>query len=290
MSAIPGDASAPEVHQPHRIWHSLYEVPPDFGPCVVTIGVFDGIHRGHARLIARTVEVARDLQLPALLLTFDPHPARVAGPARNTAALSTPQRRAELARELGADAVLVLPFTSTLADTTAHEFITRVLVETLRADTVIVGQNFRFGAGGTGDLDTLRDLGRQFGFIAEGVDLLHTSEIRYSSTHIRTCLAGGDVTAAAEALGRPHRVAGRMAGDHLQVPTGTALPADGHYQGMLTINGAEPWQVDVVLDRQQVHIRPCVAPATGMPPAELDFLRSIPAAEAKLLYRPELRD
>jgi len=240
---------------------------------VVTIGVFDGIHRGHAGLIARTVEVARALQLPALLLTFDPHPARVAGPPRNTAALSTPQRRAELALQLGVDAVLVLPFTSTLANTTAHQFVTRVLVETLRVNAVIVGHNFRFGARGAGDLDTLRDLGRQLGFTAEGVGLLHTSEIRYSSTHVRSCLAAGDVTAAAEALGRPHRVAGHLAGDVLQVPTGTALPADGHYHGMLAIDGAQPHPVEVVLDLQHVRIRSSKPlPAAGMTRAELDFI------------------
>jgi riboflavin kinase/FMN adenylyltransferase len=273
MLATLEDATAPEVHPSHRLWHSLDDVPLAWGPCVVTIGVFDGIHRGHAGLIARTVEVARALQLPALLLTFDPHPARVAGPPRNTAALSTPQRRAELALQLGVDAVLVLPFTSTLANTTAHQFVTRVLVETLRVNAVIVGHNFRFGARGAGDLDTLRDLGRQLGFTAEGVGLLHTSEIRYSSTHVRTCLAAGDVTAAAEALGRPHRVAGHLAGDVLQVPTGTALPADGHYHGMLAIDGAQPHPVEVVLDLQHVRIRSSKPlPAAGMTRAELDFI------------------
>jgi riboflavin kinase / FMN adenylyltransferase len=259
------------------LWHGLDEVPPGWGPCVITIGMFDGIHRGHAGLIAKTVEVARTLQLPALLLTFDPHPARVTGPPRNTAALSTPQRRPELARQLGVDVVLVLPFTSTLANITAHEFVTRVLVETLRVNAVIVGHNFRFGARGAGDLDTLCDLGRQLGFSAEGVGLLHTSEIRYSSIHVRTtCLAAGDVTAAAQALGRPHRVAGQLAGDVLQVPTGTALPADGHYHGMLAIDGAQPHPVEVVLDLQHVRIRSSKPlPAAGMPPAELDFLRPV---------------
>ena len=274
MLSTLADTTATEVR---RLWHSLDDVPVDWGPCVVTIGVFDGVHRGHARLIARTVDVARGLRLPALLLTFDPHPARVAGPPRNTATLSTPRRRAELAFQLGVDAVLVLPFTSTLAATTAHGFATRVLVESLRARAVVVGHNFRFGAGGAGDLDTLRDLGHQLGFTAEGVGLLHTGEIRYSSTRVRTCLAAGDVTAAAEALGRPHRVAGRLAGRVLQVPTGTALPADGHYRGVLAIDGARPHPVEVVVDHQQMRIRSGIAPAAGMPPAELDFLRSIPS-------------
>jgi riboflavin kinase / FMN adenylyltransferase len=266
-----------------RLWHSLEDVPPDWGPCVVTIGVFDGIHRGHARLIGRTIEVARALRLPALLLTFDPHPARVTGPPRDTAMLSTPRRRAELARRLGVDAVLVLPFTRTLATTTAHEFATRVLVDSLRAQAVVVGHNFRFGAHAAGDLDTLRDLGRQLGFTAEGVGLLHAGEVRYSSTHVRTCLAAGDVIAAAEALGRPHRVAGRLAGDVLRVPAGTALPADGSYQAMLAIDGSEPISAEVRLDHQEVRIRSRMPPATGTPPAELDFLRSAHAAGAEIL-------
>ena len=260
----------------HWLWQGLDDVPLDWGPCVVTLGMFDGVHRGHAQLIARTVEVARNHQLPAVLITFDPHPARIAGPPRNTAALSTLQRRAELARQLGVDAVLVLPFTRKLANTTATEFVTRVLVDTLRANAVIVGRNFRFGAGGAGDLDTLRDLGSQHGFTAEGVALLYTSKIRYSSTHIRSCLAAGDVTAAAEALGRPHRVAGHLTGALIHVSGGTALPADGHYHGMLMIDGAEPRRVDVMVDLQQISISWFLSGGAAMPPAELDFLRPIP--------------
>lgn len=248
------------------LWHSLDDVPADWRPCVVTIGVFDGVHRGHARLIGRTVEVAREQRLPAVLVTFDPHPARVAGPPRDTAALSTPRRRAELAGRLGVDAVLVLPFTGALAGTPAREFVTRVLVDALRAKAVVVGHDFRFGARAAGDLATLRDLGLEFGFTAEGVGLLG----HYSSTHVRTCLARGDVHAAAEALGRPHRVAGRLAGDVLEIPTGTALPADGRYRGLLAIDAAAPHPVDVTVNGERVCVRP--QPIAGTYAAELDFV------------------
>ena len=264
------------VHRAAQPWQGLDDVPLGWGPCVITIGVFDGVHRGHARLIGRTVQRARDHRLPALLITFDPHPARMTGPPRNTATLSTPQRRAELAQQLGVDAVLVLPFTTALAHTTATEFVTRVLVDRLRARALIVGENFRFGAGGDGDLDTLRDLGRQHGFTAEGVELLHTTVTRYSSTHIRTCLATGDVTAAAEALGRPHRVEGRLAGNTLEVPAGTALPADGHYQGLLATAGGDPQPIEVTVDSQRTLMLHGTSLRAGNQRAVLDFLPSIP--------------
>ncbi|MDP9442066.1 MAG: adenylyltransferase/cytidyltransferase family protein, partial [Actinomycetota bacterium] len=195
-----------------RIWRGLDEVPCGFGPCVVTIGVFDGVHRGHTRLIERAVEVGRRHGVPTVLITFDPHPARVVGPPRDTSALSTPERRAELAGELGVDAVLVLSFTPELARTPPEAFVRSVLVRGLQASAVVVGSNFRFGEGGAGTVELLRALGRRFGFAAEGVDLLRTEQVRCSSTHVRSCLSSGDTAAAARALGRPHRVEGRLAG------------------------------------------------------------------------------
>jgi riboflavin kinase/FMN adenylyltransferase len=253
-----------------RLWQGLEEVPAGWGPCVVTIGVFDGVHRGHARLIERAVERARDAGLPAVLVTFDPHPAQVVGPPRDTARLSTPHRRADLAHELGVDAVLVLRFTEQLARTPAEEFVRQVLVDGLGARCVVVGADFRFGARGAGHVGTLHELGRRHGFTTEGVDLLHAADARCSSTRVRSCLSEGDTAAAADVLGRPHRVEGRLSGGALELPAGTAVPAPGHYVGVLTADGGWPRLVDVTIDARRRISVTGGPPATGT--AALDFL------------------
>ncbi len=254
-----------------RLWWGLPEVPAGWGPCVVTLGVFDGVHRGHARLIRRAVDRGGELGLPTVAVTFDPHPARVVGPPRDTAALSTPRRRADLAGELGVAAVLVLAFTPELAATPAAEFAEQVLVDGLRARAVVVGADFRFGARGAGSVAVLRDLGRRHGFTAEGVDLLQAGDVRCSSSHVRSCLSRGDVAAAAAALGRPHRVEGRLAAGRLRVPPGAAVPAPGRYDGALTVDGRSPSPVTVLVDADRsVHL---AGPARGTGlPATLDFL------------------
>ncbi|HEY9414769.1 MAG TPA: bifunctional riboflavin kinase/FAD synthetase [Pseudonocardia sp.] len=225
-------------------WRGLDEVPSDWGRSVVTIGVFDGVHRGHQRLIGRAVELAAERRLPSVLLTFDPHPREMIRPGQHPAQLTTLARRADLVSELGVDAFLVLPFTSDVARMTADEFVHQVLVERLHAGAAIVGRNFRFGRGGNGDVAVLRELGNRFGFVGETVELLTDRSdvgITCSSTFIRSCIDGGDMRAAAEALGRPHRVEGvvvrgEQRGRDLGFPTAnlsmaryTAIPADGVY-------------------------------------------------------------
>lgn len=211
------------------VWWDLDDVPADWSSCVVTLGVFDGVHRGHARLIDRAVRVGRARGLPTVLVTFDPHPARVLGIPRDTAALSTVQRRAELAAELGVDAVCVLRFTRELAAVPAKEFVERVLVDTLHAAAVVVGANFTFGQRGAGNVDALRRLGIQHGFTTDSVGLLHAVDVPCSSTHVRKCLRRGDVQAAMYALGRPHRIEGTLVGAKLVVPDGIAVPSSGCY-------------------------------------------------------------
>jgi riboflavin kinase/FMN adenylyltransferase len=238
----------------------------------VTIGVFDGMHRGHASLIRQTVEVAERNRLPTVLVTFDPHPARLVGPARDTSALSTPQRRADLAGPLGVHAVLVLEFTTGMARTPPETFVRQVLVDLLRAQAVVVGGNFRFGTRGSGDVALLHRLGRRYGFTTEGVDLLGLAGFRCSSTYIRNCLGNGDIAAASQALGRPHRVEGRMTDHVLEVAPGTALPALGGYRALLAVNGHEGQEVDVLVHEGGViSVSGCAVPP-GVSPAVLDFL------------------
>lgn len=229
-----------ELRQHSAVWRGISEVPPDWPACAVTIGVFDGVHRGHAWLIENTLRSARDTGLPTVLVTFDPHPARVLGLPRDTSALSTVERRADLARELGVDRVCVLPFTHQLARMSPEEFVERVLVDALHAATVVVGANFTFGHRGAGDVDALRSLGVRHGFTTHGVNLLPTGGANCSSTHIRDCLRRGDLHAATRALGRPHEVEGVLtSGFQIATPPGTALPCPGRYAGLVSHHPAE---------------------------------------------------
>ena len=226
-------------------WQGLGDVPGDWGPSAVTIGVFDGVHRGHQRIVARAREVATAHQLPLVVVTFDPHPDEVVRPGSHPPLLCTLRRRVQLMSELGADAVCVLPFTLEFSQLSPDEFVRTVLAERLHARHVVVGDNFRFGHRAAGDVALLAELGEKYDFIAEGVALLTEDGVRISSSLIRDRLAAGDVAGAAHALGRPHRVEGvvvrgaqrgRTLGiptANLETPPHTAIPADGVYAGWL---------------------------------------------------------
>jgi riboflavin kinase / FMN adenylyltransferase len=231
-------------------WRGLDAVPSGWGRSVITVGVFDGVHRGHQQLIAAAVAAGRARGLPTVLTTFDPHPAEVIRPGSHPARLTGLRRRADLVAELGVDAFLVLPFTPEFARRTPAEFAHEVLVEGLHAAAVLVGRNFTFGHRAAGDVATLTELGSRFGFAVQGVELTTDDardHITFSSTYVRACIDAGDVEAAAAALGRPHRVEGVVVhgyrrGRQLGFPTAniasppyTALPADGVYAGRFVI-------------------------------------------------------
>lgn len=225
-------------------WRGVDAIPDGWGRCVLTIGVFDGLHRGHQELVHACVSKARELGLPAVMMTFDPHPSEVVRPGSHPAELITLRRKAELAAELGIDAILVLPFTPAIAATDPETFVYDVIVKKLHAIAVMVGENFRFGYQNAGDVALLRQLGSRFGFTTQGVGLVSKDTLTVSSTLIRASVDAGDVHAAAEALGRPHRVEGVIVhgegrgGSELGYPTANldvvphgAIPADGVYAG-----------------------------------------------------------
>jgi riboflavin kinase/FMN adenylyltransferase len=225
-------------------WHGLDDVPEDWSRSIVTIGVFDGVHIGHQRMVARAVSMARELGLPAVVVTFEPHPDEVVRPGSHPPLLTTTRRRTELLATLGVDAVCVLPFTLEFSRMSPDEFVQTALVDRLHAAGVVVGENFRFGHKASGDLETLRTLGEKYDFMAEAVPLVG-SEDTISSTLIRDRLAAGDVVGAAAALGRPHRVEGVVVRGHqrgralgfptanIESPPHTAIPAEGVYAGWL---------------------------------------------------------
>jgi len=242
--------TAAAVFERTPLWRSLDEIPTGWGPCVLTIGVFDGVHRGHARLIGRAQQIGQSLGLPTVLVTFDPHPARVLGMPRDTATLDTIDRRANIAGQLGIDAVCVLHFTAALAQVNAEDFVEKILVGALHAAAVVVGANFTFGHRGTGDVAALQRLGQRHGFTAHSVGLLHEIDTPCSSTYIRSCLRSGDVSRAARARGRPHRIDGVLAAVgartyELAVLAHAAVPASGRYTGHAA--GA-PVEIEVTAD------------------------------------------
>ena len=236
-------------------WHGLAELPPGWGApggCVVTVGFFDGVHRGHQVVVRRAVTLARERGVPAVVLTFDPHPSEVVRPGTHPPLLSTPAHRTDLMEKLGVDAVLVLPFTVELSKLTPEEFVRQVLVERLHAVAVVVGQNFRFGHRAVGNVETLAELGEKYGFSAEGLPLAvpeGAGEQRFSSTDVRRMVLAGDVEAAALRLGRPHRVEGIVVHGaqrgremgfptaNVETPPHTAIPVDGVYAGWLVVDG-----------------------------------------------------
>jgi riboflavin kinase / FMN adenylyltransferase len=235
-------------------WYGLADVPSDWGASVVTIGAFDGVHRGHQRDVRRAATIARERNLRVVVVTFDPHPDEVVRPGSHPPVLTTPRRQAELLAGLGADAVCVLPFSLEFSRLSPDEFIRVVLSERLHAAAVVVGENFRFGHKAAGDVALLAQLGEKYDFTAEGVPLLVLDGVTISSSYVRERLAAGDVAAAAVALGRPHRVEGvvvrgHMRGRGLGFPTAnveplpyTAIPADGVYAGWLAsldLDGAQ---------------------------------------------------
>ncbi|WP_434597261.1 bifunctional riboflavin kinase/FAD synthetase [Streptomyces sp. A5-4] len=234
-------------------WRGLEDIPQDWGRSVVTIGSYDGVHRGHQLIIGRAVDRARELGLPSVVVTFDPHPSEVVRPGSHPPLLAPHHRRAELMADLGVDALLILPFTTEFSTLSPAEFIAKVLVDKLHARAVIEGPNFRFGHRAAGNVALLSELGPTYDYEVEVVDLYVRGEAGggepFSSTLTRRLVAEGDVEGAMEILGRPHRVEGIVVrgaqrGRELGYPTAnvetlphTAIPADGVYAGWLTADG-----------------------------------------------------
>ena len=222
----------------------LSDVPADFGPTVVTLGNFDGVHRGHDAVLDRVISEAKSRGAKAVAVTFDPHPVAVLFPERAPAMLSGLPDRLDLLEQRGLDAVLVMNFTHELAQQTPREFVEKTFVDALGATCVVVGQDSRFGVRNSGDVNTLRELGGEFGF-----DVIALSDVgpgmRWSSSQVRGLLAEGKVDEAADVLGRLHCVVGEVVkgfqrGRELGFPTANlaqdadgVVPADGVYAGWL---------------------------------------------------------
>jgi riboflavin kinase / FMN adenylyltransferase len=251
----PEGSGEPRRGAPVNRFDGLGAVPPGFGPSVVTVGMFDGVHRGHRALLDRVAAEAARRGLPAGAVTFDRHPLEVLRPGAEPPLLTTLDRKVSLLGEAGMDFVLVLAFTEELSQVTAEAFARGVLLEGVGARAIVVGENFRFGHKAAGDPALLAELGRPRGVEVAAVRLHADGGEAVSSTRVRSELARGDVAAAARSLGRPHAVEGVVVrGDgrgraQLGVPTANvevagrlALPANGVYAGHLGEQpGGRPW-------------------------------------------------
>ncbi|MDR7255098.1 riboflavin kinase/FMN adenylyltransferase [Nocardioides sp. BE266] len=181
-----------------RDWPALAELDAS----VVTVGVFDGFHRGHVALVEAALAEGRRLGLPTVLVTFEPHPLVVLAPERAPRQLLSVDDRVEQALSLGLDGVVVLPFTRELAAQPAADFVEQGLVARLGVRSLVVGDNFHCGRGGEGDVAFLAAAGRRLGFDVSGVDLVCHGERTCSSTEVRRALAAGDLATARDLLGR----------------------------------------------------------------------------------------
>ena len=234
-----------------QVWRAPEDIPADLGKTVLTIGVFDGVHRGHHGVLSETVKQAKERGLMSVALTFDPHPAVVHHPENPVHLIATLDDRLDRLAAAGIEAVYVQHYTVEYAQASPREFVERQVVEQLHAGLVVVGEDARFGKNNAGDGAALRAYGTELGFdvvllpdLGEPASPGHAPQ-RFSSTRVREALAAGDVTEAAHILGRPHRLRGTVVhgyqrGRELGFPTANLsgdnlgeVPADGVYAGWL---------------------------------------------------------
>ncbi|TAL45283.1 MAG: bifunctional riboflavin kinase/FAD synthetase [Salinibacterium sp.] len=231
-------------------FRSPAELPVDFGPSAVTVGKFDGVHGGHRAVIQRLRAIAEERGLSAVVVTFDRHPLSLLNPDSCPEALVSNERKIDLLASTGIDATLILTFDRALSDLSPEAFVTSTIVNALHGRVVLVGADFRFGAGGAGDVTLLRELGRKHGFEVLMVDdVTPDGERRVSSTWIRELLADGQVEAAAALMGslptvRGVVVHGQHRGRSMGIPTANLspelegyVPADGVYAAWLKTDG-----------------------------------------------------
>lgn len=233
-------------------WTKLAHLPDGVSASVVSIGNFDGVHKGHQAVLRAGRRAADEAGLRFVVVTFDPHPLAVLAPEKAPAQLTTMDERCHLLATFGVDAVLVLPFTQDVASWSPEDFVDKVIVSALLAKHVVVGEDFRFGARGAGTVETLKQCGSVRDFTVDAVaDVAGKAELleggrcekRWSSSWARELITAGEVGAARDVLRRPHRVSGEVVhGDHrgreLGYPTANLettglVPADGIYAGWL---------------------------------------------------------
>lgn len=229
------------------VFRSLADASGQFGPCAVALGNFDGVHKGHQALLAAAVGFAKTHDLQPAVLTFDPHPAAIVAPERLPEAICTLDQRIRLLAEGGATRILVLPFTTQVAQMTPRQFVSQILVNALQTKAVFVGENFRFGHRQAGTTETLAELGGQFGFEWQFLRPVTARGEVVSSSAVRRYLVAGKVARAGRLLNRCFFVEGpvvrgRGIGAKQTVPTLNLRPVPGQIvpPGIYVTETSEP--------------------------------------------------
>ena len=230
-----------------KVLDSLEQLPSPPAAAVLTIGNFDGMHRGHQKLFSRVVDEARRIHGTAALITFQPHPAKLLRPELAPLLLTTLEQKLAMVEAAGMDLVMNLHFTPELCRTPATEFVESMVVPRFQPRTIFIGTPFRFGHNREGDVALLSSLGERLGFEAEGVGVVDEDGEIISATRIRHMLREGHAAAAARMLGRPYEmmatvVEGARRGRNLQFPTANLacenelIPAQGVYATRLQVD------------------------------------------------------
>jgi riboflavin kinase / FMN adenylyltransferase len=233
-----------------QVFHKLADVPADFGPTLVSVGNFDGVHRAHRSVISEIVARAKTRHARSMVVTFEPHPARILRPDSNLKLLTPTPEKLRLLAETGFDAVLLLPFARDLSLMTPHQFAHEILKKRLHACEVHEGYNFHFGHKASGDIQTLRELGRAMGFEVHDYPEMRLRGEPVSSSHIRKLLLEGRVSRARHLLARPFSILstagrGRGYGSKYTVPTinlaryEELVPRDGVYITRTRVGGSD---------------------------------------------------
>jgi riboflavin kinase/FMN adenylyltransferase len=230
-----------------NILHSLDDFPASLHHGAVAIGNFDGVHRGHARLIERLTSMARSVGGPAVVFTFDPHPVSLLRPSAAPMPLIWTERKIEILAEMGVDAVIVYPTTRQFLELDARQFFDHIVREKLDAKAMVEGPNFYFGHNRSGDIAVLRRFCEEAGLPFEVAESVEIDGQAVSSSRVRKLLQEGRIAESAELLGRPYRIRGMVVrgagrGSKLGFPTAnveqidTLLPPDGIYAGKAIAN------------------------------------------------------
>jgi riboflavin kinase / FMN adenylyltransferase len=223
-----------------QVFHTLEDVPAGFGPTVLTVGNFDGVHRAHSHVLNDIVRRAREQGIKAVAVTFEPHPVRILRPDSGLKLLTPTPEKLRLLEATGLDAILLLPFARDLSLMTPRQFADEILKKRLQAREVHEGYNFRFGHKAAGNVEVLTQLGREMGFEVKVYPEMKLRGEPVSSSHIRKLLAQGRVNRARHLLGRPFSILstpgrGRGYGSKYTVPTinlsryEELVPKDGVY-------------------------------------------------------------
>ena len=263
----------------------------------LTIGVFDGVHRGHREIIRKLTTDAHANNAPAVLLTFDPHPATVLS-GREIKRLTTPEEQADLLRSLGVDIVIIQRFTRDLSTATAFEYMSR-LKQTLDLKHLLIGYDFALGKGREGNANRLTEIGRDLGYSVEVVSALSDESGVISSTEIRKLVSTGNVSEAAKLLGYNYVLSGKVIRGaergrtlnfptvNIDYPTQKVTPSNGIYAGWAHI-GRERFMAAT-----NIGFNPTFTPERKTPSLEaylLDFDRDVYGQEVKLEFVSHIRD